>query len=130
GRRRGRVHGARTRGCVRRPCRERVHSRRGRVAGRDGGAPYARPGAVDMSTSETPEIRLFERIGALQARMDSVERRVEKIDANVEKLAAAAYMGRGAWWAATKLGGWLVLMAGAAAWAWERLRPLVERGQG
>lgn len=70
---------------------------------------------------------LFERIGALMARMDNVERRIEKIDANVESLAAAANMGRGAWWGATKLGGLALLLVGAASWLWSQARPLVER---
>lgn len=70
---------------------------------------------------------LFERIGALMARMDNVERRIEKIDANVESLAAAANMGRGAWWGATKLGGLVLLATGAAGWLWAQMRPLFER---
>ncbi|HEX9668791.1 MAG TPA: hypothetical protein VGC93_04840 [Thermoanaerobaculia bacterium] len=70
---------------------------------------------------------LYERLGALHARMDNVERRIEKIDANVERLAAAAQMGRGAWWAATKLGGLLLLAMGALGWLWAQVRPLLDR---
>lgn len=74
---------------------------------------------------------LYERIGRLDARMDNVERRVEKIDTNVEALAAAAHMGRGAWWGATKLGGLMLLALGAFAWLWSNARHLAERwGQG
>ncbi len=74
---------------------------------------------------------LFEQIGRLDARMDNVEKRVEKIDVNVERLAAAAAMGRGAWWGATKLGGLILLAIGAFGWAWGHVRVLVERwGQG
>ncbi len=70
---------------------------------------------------------LYERIGALVARMDNVERRIEKIDANVERLAMAAHMGRGAWWAATKLGGLMLIVVGAAHWLWGQMRPVFER---
>ena len=70
---------------------------------------------------------LFERVGALVARMDNVERRIEKNDTNVESLAAAANMGRGAWWGATKLGGMVLLVAAAAGWLWSHLRLIFER---
>lgn len=71
-------------------------------------------------TGRTHE-EIYQKIGALDARMDNVERSVEKIDGNVEQLTEAANMGRGAWWAALKIGGVLV-MAAAAAWVWERLK--------
>lgn len=70
---------------------------------------------------------LYERVGRLDARLDNVERRVEKIDANVEALVAAAHMGHGAWWAATRLGGLLLLVLGAAGWLWTHARALAER---
>lgn len=73
---------------------------------------------------------LFERIGALDARMDNVEKRIEKIDGNVENLAAAANMGRGAWWAATKFGALVFLFLGAFGWAWDRMRPALVRWGG
>lgn len=73
---------------------------------------------------------LFERIGALDARMDSLERQVEKIDVNLERLAAAANMGRGALWAATKIGAVLLIVIAAFAWALDRLRPLLNRWEG
>lgn len=94
--------------------------------GQGNGAPDHRPLEVIY-----PQIGLFERIGRLDARMDNVEKRVEKIDVNVERLAAAAAMGRGAWWGATKLGGLILLAIGAFGWAWGHVRVLVERwGQG
>ena len=64
---------------------------------------------------------IYEKIGALDARMDNVERDLTEIDGNVEKLTEAANMGKGAWWAAVKLGGFCVLFLGALAWAWQRL---------
>lgn len=70
---------------------------------------------------------LFERVGRLDARMDNLERRVEKIDANVEALAAAAHMGRGVWWGATKLGGLVLLVLGAAGWLWTHARDIAVR---
>ena len=65
---------------------------------------------------------LYEKIGALDARMDNVEGTVKKIDDNVEKLTEAANMGRGAYWAAVKMGGLTIACAGAVAWAWDRIR--------
>ena len=72
-------------------------------------------------TGRTHE-EIYEKIGALDARMDNVERSVEKIDGNVERLTRAANMGRGAWWAALKIGGVLVMAVAAAAWVWGRFR--------
>lgn len=72
-------------------------------------------------TGRTHE-EIYEKIGALDARMDNIEGWVEKIDGNVENLTDAANMGRGAWWATVKIGGVLMLLAGAAAWVWERLK--------
>lgn len=78
-------------------------------------------------TSSITRDDLWEIIGALVARMDHVERRIEKIDNNVESLAAAANMGRGAWWGAAKIGGLIVIMLGAGGWIWSQLRLLAER---
>jgi hypothetical protein len=73
---------------------------------------------------------IYEKVGALHARMDNVERHVEKIGRNVESLAAAANMGRGAWWAATKLGGMIMLGLGTCGWLWGQLRPMLDRWNG
>ena len=80
-------------------------------------------------TSRTHE-EIYEKIGALDARMDNVERSVEKIDGNVEKLTQAANMGKGAWWAAVKIGGFLVIMLSALAWLWGQIRPILEKWGG
>ena len=74
-----------------------------------------------MTDKRTHE-EIYEKIGALDARMDNVERDLTKIDGNVEKLTEAANMGKGVWWAAVKLGGLLVMFAAALAWTWERIK--------
>lgn len=76
------------------------------------------------------EAGIYERLGALDARMDAMEKRVEKIDINVDRLAAAANMGRGLWWGTTKLGGFLVIVLSAAAWLWNQIRPVLEKWGG
>lgn len=73
---------------------------------------------------------LYERIGALHARMDNVERSIQKIAANLDQLTVAANLGRGAWWGATKAGGLLVVTLGGLGWLWSQLRPVIEGWRG
>lgn len=63
-----------------------------------------------------------ERVAKLEARVDGQEAWMRDIDAKLDTLIAAANMGRGAWWMLLKMGGLLVVIAGAGAWLYEKIR--------
>ncbi len=60
-------------------------------------------------------------VGAIEARLDNLEKWMADIDRKVDRLLAAAAMGKGAWWATLKIGGLLILIAGAGAWVFDHL---------
>ena len=63
-----------------------------------------------------------ERLARVEQKVADMEPWLREIDDKLDRLIAAANMGRGAWWAVLKLGGVLVLAAGALAWLHDRLR--------
>ena len=62
--------------------------------------------------SRTPE----ERLAVLETQMAAMAASVERIDERTETLADAYTMGKGAWKMAMKIGGVMLLTAGAVAW--------------
>lgn len=64
-----------------------------------------------------------ERLARVEQKVADMEPWLREIDDKLDRLIAAANMGQGAWWAALKLGGLLVLAAGAVAWLYDRVRP-------
>jgi hypothetical protein len=63
----------------------------------------------------TPEER--DRLARVEERAVGVDERLDRIETKLDKLVAAAAMGKGAFWLLTKMGGILVLGAGALGWA-------------
>jgi hypothetical protein len=63
----------------------------------------------------TPEER--DRLARVEERTIGFDERLDRIEIKLDKLVAAAAMGKGAFWLLTKLGGLLVLTAGAFGWA-------------
>ena len=59
--------------------------------------------------------------GQLDGRVEALEDWVKSINQKLDTLIAAANMGRGAWWALVKVGGTLVMAAGACAWFYEHV---------
>lgn len=60
-------------------------------------------------------------VGRLEGRVDGLEGRLQSIEEKVDRLLAAAHMGRGAWGAVLRIGGMLVMLAGAFAWIWDHI---------
>ncbi|HVO17343.1 MAG TPA: hypothetical protein VMV26_19125 [Alphaproteobacteria bacterium] len=64
-----------------------------------------------------------ERLARVEQKVADMEPWLREIDEKLDRLIAAANMGQGAWLAALKLGGLLVLATGAVAWLYDRVRP-------
>lgn len=79
---------------------------------------------------DIPHAELAAQIGRLQGAFeefkDHTESAIDRIATDVSDLKRAAYMGRGAWWALTKVGGVLLLLTMAGAWLWQRARGLFQ----
>lgn len=69
----------------------------------------------------TPDER--DRLAKVEQKVADMEPWLRDIDDKLDRLIAAANMGKGAWWALLKLGGLLVLIAGAIGWLYDRARP-------
>jgi len=67
-----------------------------------------------------PEER--DRLVKAEAQMVAFDERLDRIETKLDKLVLAAAMGKGAFWLLMKLGGMLVLVAGAVAWAADHFR--------
>jgi hypothetical protein len=63
----------------------------------------------------TPEER--DRLARAEQQTGALDERLDRIEIKLDMLVAAAAMGKGAFWLLTKLGGVLVLGAGAIGWA-------------
>ena len=71
----------------------------------------------------TPDQTLIEmsaKIGALEASVEALQTQSAAMNAKVDALLAAANMGRGAWWLLMKIGGAMLVIGTAIAWAVER----------
>jgi hypothetical protein len=51
-----------------------------------------------------------ERIARLEVKDYERDKKLDKIEAKVDRLVSAADMGKGAFWVALKLGGWLLAL--------------------
>ena len=68
-----------------------------------------------------PEER--DRLAKVEQKVADMEPWLKEIDEKLDRLIAAANMGKGAGWAVLKLGGLMVMAAGAVAWLYDRVRP-------
>jgi hypothetical protein len=68
----------------------------------------------------TPEER--DRLVKTEAQIVAFDERLDRIETKLDKLVLAAAMGKGAFWLLMKLGGMLVMVAGAVAWAADHFR--------
>ena len=68
----------------------------------------------------TPEER--DRLARVEERTVGFDERLDRIETKLDKLVLAAAMGKGAFWLLMKLGGLLVMVAGAVAWAADHFR--------
>lgn len=68
------------------------------------------------------EGRLDEFIEARVARDKKTDERLDRIEQKVQQLLDAANMGKGAWWMALKVGGFMTGVGAAAHWVFERVR--------
>src|SRR5690606_34977785 len=103
------------------------------VAARDHPRHEAGRGAPELSdrgrqqarlpagTEMTPEER--DRLAKVEAEVKGIKDWLREIHADQKKMLAAMNMGEGAWKATLKIGGLLVLAAGALAWVFDRFRP-------
>lgn len=69
----------------------------------------------------TPEER--DRLATVEAEIRGIKDWLREIRSDQKKMLAAMNMGRGALWMTLKVGGLLVLIAGAGGWLWDRIRP-------
>lgn len=72
-----------------------------------------------MSTEQTL-IEMSSKIGALEALVEAQQAQIAAMATKIDALLAAANMGRGAWWLLMKIGGALLVIGTAIAWAVER----------
>jgi hypothetical protein len=72
-----------------------------------------------VSTEQTL-IEMSSKIGALEASVEALQAQNVAMAAKIDALLAAANMGRGAWWLLMKIGGALLVIGTAIAWAVER----------
>lgn len=68
----------------------------------------------------TPEER--DRLVKAEAHIAVFDERLDRIEIKLDKLVLAAAMGKGAFWLLMKMGGLLVMVAGAIAWAADHFR--------
>ena len=62
----------------------------------------------------TPDER--DRLARLETKVEGMEKWLQSIDGKQDELLQAAHMGKGAWLAILKIGGVMVILAGAVAW--------------
>jgi hypothetical protein len=67
----------------------------------------------------TPEER--DRLARAEIEVRMLSRSLGEMNRKLDQLVAAANMGKGAWWLLLRLGGVLVVVAGAAGWALDHL---------
>lgn len=65
---------------------------------------------------------IYREVGSIDARLDGLEKWMASVDRNVNELKDAASMGKGAWWAALRIGAALLLIIGAVGWVYDRVR--------
>lgn len=85
----------------------------------------ARVASLEARRSERDKA-LDDRHDADADRMTGIERRLEKMDEKLDGLVATANMGKGALWAALKIGGLVVLVLGAVGWVADRWSKIVK----
>lgn len=62
-----------------------------------------------------------DRLARVEIEVALLSRALADMNGKLDQLVAAANMGKGAWWLLLRLGGVLVVLAGAAAWALDHL---------
>jgi hypothetical protein len=67
----------------------------------------------------TPEER--DRLARAEIEVRMLSRSLGEMNRKLDQLIAAVNMGKGAWWLLLRLGGVLVVLAGATGWALEHL---------
>jgi hypothetical protein len=72
----------------------------------------------------TPEER--DRLVKAEAQIVAFDERLDRIETKLDNLVLVAAMGKGAFWLLMKLGGMLVMVAGAVAWAADHFRWWIE----
>lgn len=70
-----------------------------------------------------PDYPLAERVAVLETNAKAQDKKLEEIDKKLDRLLALANMGKGAWWMILKIGGFLSVLIGLAAWAWQHIHP-------
>ena len=60
----------------------------------------------------------------LRADIEELKEQLAAANDKLDRLVRAANMGEGAWWAATKAGGMVLLVIGAVAWVFEHVARL------
>lgn len=62
-----------------------------------------------------------ERVAVVENQVKQNRASLERIEGKVDQLIAASNMGKGAWWALMRVGGLMLLVAGAVAWMWDHV---------
>lgn len=75
-----------------------------------------------MSYSSISHEKIYQKLGALEARVTVLEQVIHDMSRDLKMLIAAANMGRGAWWVLIKFGALLMLLVPAFAWIYEKLK--------
>lgn len=73
--------------------------------------------------AESLEIGLLKgRVLALEADVSDMRDQLRAANDKLDRLLAAAAMGKGAWWAALKIGGFAITVGGLAIAAWRAVK--------
>jgi hypothetical protein len=74
-----------------------------------------------LATTSASIASLSVELRYLKESTERLHSAVDKLGGQVDRLEQAADLGKGAWWMALKLGGFLMLVASSAAWVYEHL---------
>ncbi len=71
----------------------------------------------------TPDER--DRLAKVEVKVEAIEKMLSEMDGKLDTVVSAASFGRGALWAALKIGGFAVLVIAAGGWLWDRAKHLM-----
>lgn len=77
---------------------------------------------MGAGVSDTARIAVLEvEVKHLKDDIDELKTQLASANAKLDQLVSAFNMGKGAWWSAMKIGGFIVMIMGALAWIVDHL---------
>lgn len=71
----------------------------------------------------TPDER--DRLAKVETKVEAIEKMLSEMDGKLDTVVTAASFNRGAFWAALKIGGAMVVVIAAIGWVWDRAKQLM-----